>query len=307
VDIKQMRQFLAVVRTGSLSRAAVVLGVAQPFLTKQMQTLEEHLGEALLYRNGRGVVPTEAGRLLEQYAETIVSATTEAESAIRALSAAPTGEVVIGIPPMIGATLTVPVVEAFRAEYPSISLRVVEAYSGYILEWLTSGRLDVGIIYNIARTTFQTAEPLVEEGLYLVAAPGVPIEPAGDEVGPADLASVPLVIPNRPNGLRTLVDSYLTKHGKKATIAVEVDGLSALIRLVEHGIGATVMSSGLALRYRAEGRLRAWKIGAPPLTGEIYLATSTQRPSTAVTRKLVKIVQGKVKLLSEANGWRQIR
>jgi LysR family transcriptional regulator, nitrogen assimilation regulatory protein len=307
MDIKQLRQFVTVLRAGSLSRAAVTLGVAQPILTKQIQMLEEHLGENLLYRNGRGVIPTQAGRLLETYAETILTATSEAECAIRSLSAAPKGEIVIGIPPMIGESLTVPVVDAFRSEFPSISLRVVEAYSGYILEWLTSGRLDVGIVYNIARTTFQTAEPLVEEGLYLAAPACVSIDPPGDTVGPAEIASVPLVLPNQPNGLRTLVDSYLSRHGAKPNIVVEVDGLSALIRLVEHGIGATVMSSGLALRYREEGKLRVWQIASPPLTGEFYLTTSTQRPSTPITRRLVKIVQSKAKMLSEANGWRPLR
>ena len=307
MEIKQLRQFLAIVDTGSLSRAAVMLGVAQPLLTRQMKHLEEELGEMLLHRNGRGVVPTDAGRMLEKYAKTIVSTSTEAESAIKSLSAAPTGEVVLGLPPMIGATLTVPVVESFKKAFPNISLRIVEAYSGYILEWLTTARLDVAIIYNVARHTFYKAEPLVEEDLYLAAANQMQLPFTGETVGFAELVAVPLILPNRPNGLRNLVDAYLARHGAKPNIALEVDGLSALLRLVEHGHAATIMSSGLARRYRQEGRMQVFPITDPPMTGELYLATSTQRPSTSVTRALARIVRTEVKAVSPANGWRPIK
>jgi len=305
MEIKQLRQFIAVIRTGSLSRAAVMLGVAQPFLTRQIQALEEELGEPLLHRNGRGVVATEAGKMLEKYAETIVNTTNEAESAIRALGATPTGEVVFGLPPMIGATLTVPVVDAFRKAFPNISLRIIEAYSGYILEWLTTARLDVAVIYNVSRTTVHTAEPLAEEDLYLVAAPGFDLKVSGDHAGFAELEAAPLILPNRPNGLRNLVDAYLARRGAKPNVVIEIDGLSGVVRLVEHGLGATVMSSGMARRYREEGRFRIYPI-VPPMTGEMLLATSTQRPSTAVTRALARIVRTEVRALSAANGWRPI-
>ncbi|ETR79133.1 hypothetical protein X566_14290 [Afipia sp. P52-10] len=284
-----------------------MLGVAQPLLTRQIKHLEEELGEMLLHRNGRGVVPTDAGRMLEKYAKTIVSTSTEAESAIKSLSAAPTGEVVLGLPPMIGATLTVPVVESFKKAFPNISLRLVEAYSGYILEWLTTARLDVAIIYNVARHTFYKAEPLVEEDLYLAAANQMQLPFTGEIVGFAELITVPLILPNRPNGLRNLVDAYFARHGGKPNITLEVDGLSALLRLVEHGHAATIMSSGLARRYRQEGRMQVFPITNPPMTGELCLATSTQRPSTSVTRALARIVRTEVKALSPANGWRPIK
>ena len=64
MELKQLGFFLGVVESGSFSKAAVRLSVAQPILSRQIKLLEEELGVELLYRNGRGVVPSEAGKML---------------------------------------------------------------------------------------------------------------------------------------------------------------------------------------------------------------------------------------------------
>lgn len=300
MEIKQLRQFLAILRTGSFSRAAVTLGVAQPLLSRQIRSLEEELGTELLYRNGRGVVLTEAGRLLQQHAESIVNSVADAESSIKSLALTPCGEVVLGLPPMIGASLTVPVVESFRKSYPNVNLRIAEAFSGYILEWLTSARLDVAIIYNVAQSAFLSVEPLVEEDLCLVAANRLELPITGVEVRVAELANIPLIL---PNGLRKLVDGHLARIGAVPRIAFEVDGLSALLRLTEHGLAATIMSGSMARQYRAEARLQVFSIVDPPMRDQLHLATSTQRPAIPVTRALARVVRTEVRALASIKHW----
>jgi LysR family nitrogen assimilation transcriptional regulator len=303
MEIKQLRHFLAVAQTGSFSKAAVLLGVAQPMLSRQIRCLEEEMGIDLVYRNGRGAVLTEAGRVLAERAGTIVNSVSETSSTIKAMRATPTGEVVIGIPPMIGTVLTVPVVERFRAEFPSVSLRVVEAFSGYVLEWLAGARLDVAVVYNVTRTSVLSVEPLVEEDLLLVASAAVPPPVAGPIVRAAELDRVPLILPNHPHGLRCLVDGFLAKLGTKPNIALEVDGLSAILRLVEHGTAATILSHAGVEHLLAQGRLAAWPIVEPRMTGRLFVATSTQRPMTPVTRALARMVRTEAQALIAAGRW----
>lgn len=303
MEIKQLRHFLAVAQTGSFSKAAIVLGVAQPMLSRQIRCLEQEMGIDLVYRNGRGAVLTEAGRVLAERAGGIIESISDTTSTLRAMQSTPTGEAVIGIPPMIGAVLTVPVVERFRAEFPSVSLRVVEAFSGYVMEWLAGARLDVAVVYNVARTSVLSAEPLLEEDLLLVASAARPPAVDGPTIRATALQHVPLVLPNQPHGLRSLVDRFLADLGVRPKIVLEVDGFSAILRLVEHGVGATILSHAGVESLLEQGRLRAWPIVEPKLSGQLYVATSTQRPVTAVTRALARIVREEVQKLVASGAW----
>ena len=72
MELKQLDYFLGVAESGSFSKAAIRLSVAQPILSRQIKLLESELGVELLYRNGRGVVVSEAGKVLETYARRVV-------------------------------------------------------------------------------------------------------------------------------------------------------------------------------------------------------------------------------------------
>lgn len=303
MEIKQLRLFLAVAQTGSFSKAAIQLGAAQPMLSRQIRCLEQEMGIDLVYRNGRGAVLTEAGKILADRASSIIESVSDATSTLRAMQSIPIGEVVIGIPPMIGTVLTVPVVDRFRAEFPKVSLRIVEAFSGHVMEWLAGARLDVAVVYNVTRTSVLSAEPLLEEDLLLVTSSSSQ-PPAQDAVPARMLANVPLVLPSQPHGLRSLVDHFLADLGLKPDIVLEVDGYSAILRLVEHGVGATILSHAGVQALLREKRLCAWPIVEPPMSGQLYVATSTQRPVTVVTRALARIVRQEAQALVAAGVWK---
>ncbi len=91
MELKQLSYFLGVAESGSFSKAAVRLSVAQPILSRQIKLLESDLGVELLYRNGRGVVLSEAGKLLETYAQGVVSLVGKARLEIGSLRAVPKG------------------------------------------------------------------------------------------------------------------------------------------------------------------------------------------------------------------------
>ena len=130
MELRQLEYFIAIAETGAFSRAAVRLCVGQPVLSRQIKALEQELGTELYYRTGRGIVLSEAGRILEQHARGVLETTAGARRAISALGSAPAGRVVIGMPPSVGAVLTAPLVRQFRAEFPRVSLGVMDGFSG---------------------------------------------------------------------------------------------------------------------------------------------------------------------------------
>jgi LysR family nitrogen assimilation transcriptional regulator len=140
-----------VAELGSFSRAARVLGVAQPALSRQVRLLETDLRETLLLRNGRGVALTDQGKRLFEHGVAILQQVVQAREDVGAGRDEPVGRVVVGLPPTIARQLTLPMIEAFGERLPRAQLAVVEGLSAHIAEWTTTGRVDLGVLYNPER------------------------------------------------------------------------------------------------------------------------------------------------------------
>jgi len=303
LELRQLEYFIAIAEFSSFSRAAVRLSVAQPVLSRQIKALEQELGAELYARTGRGIILTEAGKLFEQHARGVLETTAGARSAISALGATPTGRVVIGMPPSVGAVLTATLVRQFRSEFPKVSLGVMEGFSGHVLEWLTTGRIDVAVLYNAPRSNTLVSAPLLTDELFLQ---GPVSDPAGAGSGPvpaARLANIPLILPSRPHGLRLLVDDSLSRIGISPNVQVEIDAMPSTLSLVESGVGYTVLSYSCVHQLISAGRIRSWSIVEPTMTRSLVVATSSLRPITKAAKALVAMVSEQVNGLVKEGRW----
>ena len=303
IDLKQLKAFSTLAEFGSFSRSAGVLGVAQPVLSRQIKALEQELGVELFYRNGRGTVLTEAGKVLNLYAKDLVDTVDRAASEVMALKSSPRGTIVIGLPPSVGIVLTVPLVQHFHEAFPLISLRVIEGFSGHVLEWLLTGKIDVAVLYNAPRTGSLRAEPLLTDELFLLGPAEGGILPDAESVPARLLSEIPLILPARPHGLRMLVDSRLGEAGIVPRVEIEVEAMPSTLGLVENGVGYTILSYSTAHARVQAGRMRAWRIVEPGITRQLILATSSQRPTTPAMRSLVAMVRQEVRSLTEQGFW----
>lgn len=291
MDLKQLSYFLAVAEAGSFSKAAVMLSVAQPILSRQIKLLETELAVELLYRNGRGIVLSEAGKILERHARSTLDIVERARVEIAALRAKPQGRVVIAMPPSIGWVLTGPLVRRCREAFPDIMLHIVEGFSGHVAEWLSTGRIDVGIVYNASRRASLTTEPLFSDDLVVLGPADNPAGLDGDGVPARCLAEIPLILPARPHGLRVLIDQTLAELDLAPRIIFEVDAMPSTLALVEEGVGYTVLSETAAAQRIGAGCIRAWTIVDPVMTRQLILATSTQRPMSVATRLVTRLIR----------------
>ncbi|MGN6770240.1 MAG: LysR family transcriptional regulator [Rhizobiaceae bacterium] len=303
MEIKQLKYFLSVTELGSFSKAAISLSVAQPVLSRQIRSLEDELGIELLYRNGRGIAVTEAGQILVGHARTIVDTERAVGMEIDAMRADPSGKMVIGMPPTASAVLTVPLVQRFREVYPKVKLKVDVGYSGHVLEWLSTGRIDVAVLYNAPKTSTLTTEPLLEEELLLIGPKNTPAHLCRSPLPASTIAGVPMILPSHPHGLRVLIERLLGSIGVQPNVVFEIDNLNACLELVEKGFGYTILPfASVAEKVRA-GELIASALVEPRMTRQLVLATSTQRPTTNVTRALAKTVTRLVRDLIQDGVW----
>jgi LysR family transcriptional regulator, nitrogen assimilation regulatory protein len=294
MHLKQLQVFATVANAGTLSKAAVALSITQPVVTRQIRALEDELGVELFYRNGRGMVLTDGGRLLLQHAEEIIASLAKAKSEVSAMRSMPSGKYAIGVPPSVGTVLTVPLVQKIKSEFPQISLKIIEGFSGHVLEWLANGRIDIAVLYGESKHQSFLTEPLLEDELFLL---GPANDPHGLGNGPVELAElerVPMILPSRPHGLRVLLDTVFEREGVTPKIEMELEAMPSALLLAEEGVGYTVLPYAAVYQLVQNGRIACWAL-SPKITRTLILATSTQRPMTAVLRTLIRIVRAEVR------------
>ncbi|WP_084182957.1 LysR family transcriptional regulator [Nevskia soli] len=295
MDIKQLEYFCQVAELGSFSRASAFLDVAQPALSRQIRQLEVELRSNLFERNGRGVTLTAAGRRLLEHSRGILRQVDLARRDIGDHRDEMEGRLVLAWPPSLGRTATVPMVEAFRKDFPRVTLCLVEGLSTHILEWLAIGRVDCAVAYNAVPSPNLDLLPLSQESLYLIS-PRSEVEPESAGIESIDLmaiAELPLIIPGRPNNIRMLVELALASVEKKMRVVYEIESIQAIHDLVRRGHGHAVLPMNAIgnelCTWDAELQVRA--IRNPPLSASLWLATSTHRPSSLLTQRTLKLIE----------------
>jgi LysR family transcriptional regulator, nitrogen assimilation regulatory protein len=290
VDLKQLEYFQHVAELGSFTRAAAYLSVVQPALSRQVRALETELGQNLFDRNGRGVILTEAGKRLLEHARGILTQVERARQDLEDHRSADAGHLIIGLPPSLGRSITVPLVAEFRARLPKATVATVEGLSTYILEWLAVGRVDCGILYNAAPSPQLDLVPLCEEPLYLMSARANGAARRTTPVPLADIAGFPLIIPSRPHTMRMAVEHALAAAGGKIQVALEIESIAAIIELVAQGYGHAVLPMTAVHSSTWSESLVARPVVNPRLSTSLWIATAAQRPRGGILRKALPLI-----------------
>lgn len=292
MDLKQIEYFVRVAELGSFTRASAALGIAQPALSRQVRLLEVELRQNLLLRNGRGATPTEAGKTLLEHGRGILHQVGRAREDLGRVRGALAGRVAVGMPTSVAKVLTVPLIRAFQQRMPEASLSISEGLSVALHESLTVGRLDIALLYNPLPAPDVELAELVQEDLVLVQHKSLRSK-TRKAISLRELASVPLIIATRPNALRTLVETELSAVGQRASIALEIDGVAAMLDLVADNAGAAILPAN-AVRTAAHPEHYSMR----PVTGlrsRLSLATSAQRPATLTQQAVQALITELVK------------
>jgi LysR family nitrogen assimilation transcriptional regulator len=301
MDIRQLSLFRRVAEEGSFSRAAAVLGITQPALSRRIRALEEELGTTLLYRNGRGVVLTEEGRRFSEAVVPVLEELQRIRADAVASSGALRGRLVVAMPPSVIAGLAPPLMRHVREAMPELDLHLMDGHTGTIHEWLTSGRVDIAVLNPMRQNPAIRSEPLFDAELYLGYAPGDAriaglLTPAG-ELPMKALHGLPLMLTGPHHGLRRELEAGFAASEVTPGRIENVDSLHALAHLIAAGMGYTIMAwDALSLELRA-GSIAAARIVSPVLKHEFVLATSAERQVSPASRAVIRFLREEVRRL----------
>ncbi|SHH40975.1 LysR substrate-binding domain-containing protein [Massilia sp. CF038] len=303
MELRQLRYFVAIVDHGSLSKAALVLHVAQPALTQQLRQLEEELGAQLLHRSAQGVLSTDAGKVFYEHAQAILKQVSDARSAVTQSATRPSGSVTLGLPHSISGALALPLLMAARANYPEITLQLTEELSGNLLEQLKSGRINLAVLFDDGQLSPFASTPLVEETLMFICRAGSRPAPEHGEVRLAEALATTLILPAQQQGVRPRIESVARGAGLALGPVIEINSIAILKSALLADMGATILPLAPLLTEVGSGALQAWPISDPPIARSVTLCASKNIPLTNAAAAVSRLVHQVTRDLCDSGTW----
>ncbi|WP_077002405.1 LysR family transcriptional regulator [Variovorax sp. KK3] len=296
MDLRQLRALLTIAETGSITRAAEILHIVQPALSRQVKLFEEEVGVALFDRERHGMVLTAAGR---QFAARVKRALAEIDKGKEEISPKRqhvSGSVVVGFLPSAAEFLVSGLMGRVRHHYPSVQLRSSIAYIDTLRRGLEVGDVDVALLLmkDDDEADRIPQEPVLVESLFLVG----PHDAALDITTPvplSDLQGRPFILPSESQGLRAIVERECGTAGVTLTVSAEAGSMSLQKSLVSQGAGLAILSGLVIADEVARGILTACPIDAPNLNRRLCLARSPAKQTTEAAAKVLDELRATVR------------
>jgi LysR family nitrogen assimilation transcriptional regulator len=287
VDLSKLKLFVHVAELGSLSKAAVQLDSAQSAISRQIASLERDYGCRMFNRTGRGLTLTDFGERMFPRIKALVLQADQLESDLHGRDELPTGEVRVGFMPSVAELLVATLFKQTQERFPGIKLRIFEGSNGQLDEWVSNGRIDMGMLYRYGQAAKRNEDSLFSVDTYLVGAPGDPITEDAT-VDFSLLNGLPLVLPGVPNGLRTTLDKIAAKQpeGFRLSVVMEADSLPIQRSMASNGQAYAVHGGVVVARDVKAGIVSAARIVNPTIMRTMVLASTTQRPLSLAAREV---------------------
>jgi len=303
MDLKQLRAFLTVAETGNVTRAADMLHLVQPAVSRQIRLLEEDIGTPLFERERHGMALTEAGQSLVGYARRALMELDRARMELSGRNAGSmSGLVTLGLLPSTVDVLSSALVSALASAYPEIRVRIAVGYAGTLMQWLASGEVDAALLYGAERSSDIQTTPLIEEALWVIGPSESRLQPQ-HPVGLTELAQYRMVLPSAPHGIRTLVEHACALAKVTLQLSAETNALSVQRSLVLGGHGLTILPPIAVAEDLQAGKLCGAPLADPGISRTIVLALPVQRPTARHVRCAIDVLVQQARQAIDANAW----
>lgn len=279
-DLRALRIFSLVARSGSITKVAIDLGVSQPAISRYLSMLEKQCGGYLFTRNGRGVGLTELGKQVQPVVEQVLASASDLNDVIAAAHGRVSGTVRIGTLPSLSNALIVPLLLRLQREYPAIHVQIVESAAGQIESWLQRREIDIGLPYRSHDALGSDEDVLLRLPSYLIGPPGDRIT-AARQVPFAKLDGLPLVLSRKPSSVRMMLDEMGRRNGVDIRVTVEADSGFIQKQMVVKRSGYTLLPWHFVAAEVERGELQAAEIVEPAVVRIVSLML-TDRPTQAV-------------------------
>lgn len=292
ITLRQISYFLAAAETGSISAAAVRMGISQSAVTESIRTLEDQAGVHLFERNSKGVALTYQGHQMMRHARLILSAVADAGRALGTRSESVTGTLNLGVTSLVAGYFLADILARFRRVVPNVEVRVVEEERPYVEHLLVNGELHLAlmIISNLENKMALGYETLVRSRNRVWMAPNHPFAKKAT-ISFSEIAQEPLIALSIDE-MPAITRSWWAAHGLRPNIALNTSSVEAVRGLVATGAGVTVLPDMTYRPWSLEGdRLEARSLAVELPTLDVGLAWRRGSKQTEVSNIFRQLAQ----------------
>ncbi|MBO6719753.1 MAG: LysR family transcriptional regulator [Rhizobiaceae bacterium] len=283
MELRQLKYFAAIARSGSFKKASIELRIAQPALSRQISMLEYELGVKLFNRLARGSALTQEGRLLLERAEEILRMTEDVRQELINCGAQVAGTVSVGLMPSLAEWVGPELFARTRRLLPEVQLKFSEGLSPRLRVRLTERDVDIAVLALDADPSYLALGVAFSEPISIIGTAGDPLFAETDPVELADIVDLPFVLSGMTKqGIRDVVERALTSQGLRLKkIVAETESSLMARRMVEMGLGYTI-----SIRSTVGSSIETGQLAHRLINGlrfnRIIARSSEQAPSRAV-------------------------
>lgn len=288
MEIRVLRYFLTVVREEGINRAAEVLHITQPTLSRQLSQLEEEVGVKLFHRGARKITLTNEGILLRRRAEEILSLVDRTERELVEQEELVDGRIVIGCGELAAVQVLPEIIETFHEKYPLVTYDIFTGNADLVKEQMEKGLIDIGVLLEpINIEKFDFIRLAGKERWVVLMRPDAPLADK-EAVSARDLENLPIILPRRTNVQNELTnwlgDSFQTMQ---VLFTSNLSTNSAI--MVQKGLAYSIVIEGSVPFWNKEKI--AYRPLCPELTANSVLAWKKQQPFSLAATKFIEHIK----------------
>ncbi|WP_123040448.1 LysR family transcriptional regulator [Cohnella candidum] len=285
----QLEVFLAVVQTGSFTKAGELLHASQSGVSHSMGDLEKELGMVLFTRNRNGVKLTVAGERILAHVREIVHHSEQIYQAAAASKGVRGGTVRIGSFPSFSAHVIPGIFQAFRSHYPGVELLLFEGNYAEVEGWIGEGVVDVGFLADPGDSAGLDVVPLHKDPYVAVLPAQHPLRDF-DTLSIEQLADEPFL--SLKSGCERLVMSAFQEKGLHLNKQLEAAENATILSMVEAGIGVSIIPSMILPDAPVHIVVKPLN---PPIFRHIVLGVLSRHPISPVVAAFIQEAQKRLK------------
>ena len=271
INLDRLRIFQAVAEARSFTRAAEVVHLTQPGISKHIKQMEEYYGTPLFDRLGKKVALTQAGEILSEATEEIMASATAAEQRIEELKGLHGGKLVLGASFALGIYVLPSVLAAFRKRYPAVEVTVDISLSAKIMAKILANKLELGLVSQEAHDPRLFARQFMTDELIAVVPSNHPWANR-KRIRPQELMRETFIVAARGAGVRAAVEERLKEKGIVLTKVIDFGNLEGVKRAVEAGLGISIQPQSVVQREISAGSLTGVSLaGLDDKLGRFYV------------------------------------
>ncbi|MEK5269797.1 LysR family transcriptional regulator [Aeribacillus sp. FSL K6-8394] len=295
MDLESLKMFCLVVEEGSISRAAKLVYVSQPAVTRKIHQLEDYYGTPLFDRSNGKMTLTKAGKMLYPIAKNIVEEIQQSKEAVKEITGHKDFTLSVGATLTIGEYLLPSLLGKFKKEVPDVKLSLAISNTPGIIDRLVDRKIDIGFVEGVVENSIFHVKKLVDDELILVCGREHPLKKK-KQIDIEELAKEKMIWREKNSGTRLIIENTLKKYGvlDKINYYMELGSTQAVKAAIESGLGIGFLPRITVSRELKYGYLYELKIKDVEIKRHLSILSRTERFRKEIVDEFIDFIYKKM-------------